>query len=529
MKTRDFHLPGRSPVYAREGMAATSHPLASLAAIETLKAGGTAADAAIAAVAVLCVVEPAMTGIGGDCFCLVAKPDQPVWGYNGSGRAAAAATTEKMLAAGVRHKIVATSPHAVTVPGAIEAWESILKAHGRFGLDRALLPAIGYAENGYVIAPRVGSDWGEQVGKLKPHAGSAKYYLPGGAAPAIGSVVRLPALAATLQAIAAGGAKAFYQGAIADDIAATVQQKGGLLTAEDLARHRGDVVTPIATNYRGLDVVELPPNGQGLTALVLLNILEQFDMAKLDPAGPERLHLALEAARLAFGVRDAHIADPATMREPVAGLLDKGFAKKLSALIDPEKRVPMPKAPTPGSDTIYLTVVDRDRTAVSLINSLYSAFGTGICTEKTGVMLHNRGTGFVVEPGHPNTIEGGKRPMHTIIPALAMRGGRCEMPFGVMGADYQPMGHAHLITNMVDYGMDVQAAIDHPRMFYAGEKTEVERGVPAATIDGLTARGHTVGLRPAPLGGGQAIVIDWERGVLTGGSDPRKDGCALGY
>ena len=529
MKTRDFHLPGRSPVYAREGMAATSHPLASLAAIETLKAGGTAADAAVAAVAVLCVVEPAMTGIGGDCFCLVAQPDKPVWGYNGSGRAAAAVTTDKMLAAGVKHKIAATSPHAVTVPGAIEAWEAILKAHGRFGLDRALQAAIGYAENGYVVAPRVGSDWAEQVAKLKPHAGSAQYYLPNGEAPEIGSVMRLPALAATLKAIAAGGAKAFYQGAIAADIAATVQAKGGLLTADDLARHHGDVVTPISTNYRGLDIVELPPNGQGLTALVLLNILEHFDLAKLDPAGPERLHLALEAARLAFGVRDTHIADPASMREPVAGLLDKGFAKKLSALIDPAKRVPLPKAPTPGSDTIYLTVVDRDRTAVSLINSLYSVFGTGICTEKTGIMLHNRGTGFVVEPGHPNTIAGGKRPMHTIIPALAMRGGRCDMPFGVMGADYQPMGHAHFVTNMVDYGMDVQAAIDHPRMFFEGEKTEVERGIPAATIDGLKARGHTVAFRPAPLGGGQAIVIDWQRGMLIGGSDPRKDGCALGY
>src|ERR1043166_5817663 len=390
MTIRDFHLPGRSPVYACDGMAATSHPLATAAAIEILKAGGTAADAAITAVAVLCVVEPAMTGIGGDCFCLVAKPVQPVWGYNGSGRAPAAATTEKMLAAGVKHKIAATSPHAVTVPGAIEAWESILKAHGRFGLDRALLPAIGYAENGYVIAPRVAVDWEGFAAKLKPHAGSAKYYLPDGAAPAIGSVMKLPALAATLKAIAAGGAKAFYQGAIAADIAATVQQKGGLLTAEDLARHGGDVVTPISTNYRGLDVVELPPNGQGLTALVLLNILAHFDMGKLDPAGPERLHLALEAARLAFGVRDAHISDPATMREPVAGLLDKGFAKKLSALLDPEKRVPLPKAPTPGSDTIYLTVVDRDRTAVSIINSLYSGFGTGTCTEKTGVMLHNR-------------------------------------------------------------------------------------------------------------------------------------------
>ena len=529
MKTRDFHLPGRSPVYAREGMAATSHPLASVAAIDTLKAGGTAADAAVAAVAVLCVVEPAMTGIGGDCFCLVAKPGQPVWGYNGSGRAAAAVTTEKLLAQGMARKIPATSPHAVTVPGAIEAWDAILKSHGRFGLDRALQAAIGYAESGFVVAPRVGADWSEQVGKLSPHAGSAKYYLPNGKAPAIGSTVKLPALAATMQTIAAGGAKAFYEGAIAEDIAATVRSKGGLLAAEDLAGHRGDIVAPISTNYRGLDIVELPPNTQGLTALVLLNILEQFDVAKLDPSGPERLHLALEAARLAFAVRDTHIADPAAMREPVAGLIAKGFAKKLAGLLDPDKRIAIPKALPPTSDTVYLTVVDRDRTAVSLINSLYSAFGTGICTEKTGIMLHNRGTGFVIEPGHPNTIEPNKRPMHTIIPALAMRNGRCEMPFGVMGADYQPMGHAHFITNMVDYGMDVQAAIDHPRMFYEGEATLVERGIPAATVAGLKARGHDVKPRDAPWGGGQAIVIDWERGALIGGSDPRKDGCALGY
>src|SRR5437764_8214289 len=229
MTFRDFQLPGRSPVYAREGMAATSHPLATVAPIETRKAGGTAADAAVASVAVLCVLEPAMTGIGVDCFCLVAKPDQPVWGYNGSGRAAAAVTTEKLLAQGMSRKIPATSPHAVTVPGAVEAWEAILKSHGRFDLDRALQPAIGYAENGFVIASRVGADWAEHVGKLDPHAGSAEYYLPNGHAPAIGSTVKLPALAATIKAIAAGGAKAFYEGEIAEDIAATVQSKGGML------------------------------------------------------------------------------------------------------------------------------------------------------------------------------------------------------------------------------------------------------------------------------------------------------------
>lgn len=529
MTFRDFHLPGRSPVYAREGMAATSHPLATIAAIDTLKAGGTAADAAIAAVATLCVVEPAMTGIGGDCFCLVAKPDAPVWGYNGSGRAGSAASAEKLRAKGVKHKIDATSPHAITVPGAIEAWEAILKAHGRFGLDRALQPAIRHAEDGFPVAPRVASDWATFAEKLAPHKGSAKYYLVNGGAPEVGHVMRQSALAATLRAIAKGGAKAFYEGEIAADIAATVQAAGGDIAAEDIARHKGDVVTPISTNYRGLDIVELPPNGQGLTALVLLNILENFDLAKLDPTGAERYHLSLEAARLAFGVRDTHIADPAFMREPVAGLLDKGFAKKLSALLNPDKRVPLPKAPTPTSDTIYMTVVDRDRMAVSIINSLYSAFGTGICTEKTGIMLHNRGTGFVVEQDHPNMIAPGKRPMHTIIPALAMRGGRCVMPFGVMGADYQPMGHMQVVTNMVDYGMDVQQAIDAPRVFFVDETTEIEHGVSAQAIEGLKARGHNVVLRPAPHGGGQAIQIDWERGLLIGGSDPRKDGCAIGY
>lgn len=529
MTPRDFHLPGRSPVYAREGMAATSHPLASIAAIDILKAGGTAADAAVAAVATLSVVEPAMTGIGGDCFCLVARPDRPVWGYNGSGRAASTATVERMLAAGLPRKIPVTSPHAVTVPGAVEAWEAILKAHGRFSLDRVLQDAIRHAEDGFPVAPRVAFDWTMQVEKLAPHAGSVKHYLVDGKAPGVGHMMRLPALATTLKAIATGGAKAFYEGAVAADIAATVRAAGGLLSEEDLAGHKGQVSEPISTNYRGLDIVELPPNGQGLTALVLLNILEQFDLERLDPMGAERLHLALEAARLAFAVRDVHVGDPASMREPVAGLLDKGFAARLAKLIDPDRRVPLPKAPAPSSDTTYLTVVDRDRMAVSLINSLYSGFGTGICTEKSGVMLHNRGTGFVLEPNHPNVIAPGKRPMHTMIPALALRDGRCTLSFGVMGADFQPMGHAHVLTNMVDHGMDIQQAIDAPRLFFVDEITEVERGVPEATLAGLKARGHNIQVRPLPHGGGQGIVIDWQSGNLIGGSDPRKDGCAIGY
>ena len=526
--SRDFQLPGRSPVIACEGMAATSHPLASRVAIETLRAGGNAADAAVAAVAVLCVVEPHMTGIGGDCFAMIHAPDRPVWGYNGSGRAGSRASLDAVLAQGMR-MIAPDSIHAVTVPGAIDAWAAILAAHGRFALDRVLAPAIHYGESGFPVAARIAWDWAQAVGKLRADAGAARHLLFDGRAPAERDVVRLPALAQSLKTIAAQGPRAFYEGPLAQDMVATVAARGSFLAAEDFARHRGEVVAPIATNYRGLDVLELPPNTQGLTALVLLNILERFDLAALDPLGTDRFHLALEAARLAYAVRDTHIADPAAMRVSPLDLLDKNFAAKLAARIDRATRVPLPRAPSPGDDTVYLTVVDRDRMAVSLINTLYSTFGVGICTEKTGIMLTNRGACFVLDPDHPNAFGPGKRPMHTIIPALAFRDGRCELSFGVMGAHYQPMGHAQVITNMVDYGMDVQAAIDAPRAFFLGDSAVVERGLPEATVDGLRARRHDVVRAPSPWGGAQAIGIDWQRGVLIGGSDPRKDGCALGY
>ncbi|MGZ5881978.1 MAG: gamma-glutamyltransferase family protein [Xanthobacteraceae bacterium] len=526
--SRDFQLPGRSPVIACEGMAATSHPLASRVAIETLRAGGNAADAAVAAVAVLCVVEPHMTGIGGDCFAMIHVPGKPIWGYNGSGRAGARASPEALVAQGLR-TIAPDSIHAVTVPGAVDAWAAIVATHGRFSLDRALAPAIHYGESGFPVAARIAWDWAQAVGKLRADAGAARHFLFAGHPPEQGDVVRLPALAQSLKAIAAEGPRVFYEGPLARDMAATVAARGSFLRAEDFACHRGEVVAPITANYRGLDVLELPPNTQGLTALVLLNILERFDLAAFDPDGADRFHIALEAARLAYGVRDAHIADPAAMRVSPLDLLDKNFAATLAGRIDRAQRVPLPGVSSPGDDTVYLTVVDRDRMAVSLINTLYSTFGVGICTEQTGIMLTNRGACFVLDPDHPNAFGPGKRPMHTIIPALAFRAGRCELSFGVMGAHYQPMGHAQLITNMVDYGMDVQAAIDAPRAFFVGESTIAERGLPEAAIGGLRQRRHNVLLAPSPWGGGQAIRIDWKRGVLIGGSDPRKDGCALGY
>ncbi len=524
---RDFHAPGRSAVMACEGMAATSHPLASEAAIATLRAGGTAADAAVAAVALLGVAEPHMTGIGGDCFCMVAKPGQPVWGYNGSGCSAAAAQPDLLIAEGVR-AIGFDSVHAVTVPGAVEAWNAVLTAHGRFGLDHALAPAIRLAERGVPIAPRVACDWGMLVKRLQADPGAARHYLIDGRAPQPGEVMRFPALAATLEAIAARGPRAFYEDAAAD-IVATLAARGGWLTRDDFVGHRGMPASPIATSYRGLDVVELPPNGQGVTALVLLNILENFDLGALDPHGAERLHLMVEAARLAYGLRDAYVADPRYLRIGMPALLDKAYAGHLGQGISRDGRMALPLAPVPAGNTVYVTVVDRDRMAVSIINSLYSQFGCGIATENTGIMLHNRGACFVVDPSHANTYGPAKRPLSTLIPGLATRNGRCELSFGVMGAAYQAMGHAHVITNLVDYGMDLQAAIDEPRVFFQDDATIVERGVPQETVRGLAARGHRVESSSMPLGGGQAIAIDWQRGILIGGSDPRKDGCALGY
>ena len=525
--SRDFQLPGRSPVIARNGVAATSHPLATLSAIDVLREGGTAADAAVAAVATLCVVEPHMTGIGGDCYCLLAKPGQQPWGYNGSGRSGTSASLDALRARGV--STLDRSIHSVTVPGAIDAWEQTLKVHGRFGLDRALRDAIRFAEDGFPVAARIAWDWQRHVGKLAADPGASKHYLFGGKAPREGDMIRLPALAATLKSIAAKGARAFYESEIGDDIARTLSARGSFVTADDLARHKGDVVAPISSNYRGLDILELPPNGQGLVALIMLNILENFDMKSLDPHGPDRFHLVLEAARLAYAARDTHLADADHMRVPVVKLIEKSWAKMLAAMIDPKKRSDLPAAPVPSSDTVYLTVVDRDRMAVSFINTLFSSFGSGVCTEKSGILLTNRGACFTLHEDHPNTFAPGKRPMHTIIPALGMKNGRCEMSFGVMGAHYQPMGHVQIILNMLDYGMDVQQAIDSPRLFFEGETVEVETGTPKATIEGLRARGHRVDTAKTPWGGAQTIKIDWDRGVLIAGSDPRKDGCALGY
>lgn len=529
---RDFQAPGRSVVHAPKAMAATSHPLSTAAALEMLQAGGNAVDAAIAAVAVQCVVEPQMTGIGGDCFAIVAKPDGTIHGLNGSGRAPRAATAEKLLALG-QTTVDPLSPHAVTVPGAVRAWEALLSRYGTRSLGEAMQRAIGYARDGYAVAPRVAHDWSRNVAKLAADRGAREAYLLDGKAPVTGQRMRHAPLADTLQAIAEDGSKAFYQGAVARDIVETLQAKGGLMTMDDMAAMEVADMPPVTRDYRGLTVAELPPNGQGFIALVMLGILEQFDLSSLDPLGAERFHLEMEAGRIAYSLRDRFLADPDHMPVSVEACLSAAHIGKLAAKIDRKKRIAdlPPSVLGPGSDTVYLTVVDENGLTISLINSVYKDFGSGICAPKSGVLLQNRGACFRLEPGHPNCIDGGKRPLHTIIPAMVLKDGRPHLSFGVMGGGYQPCGHAHVLTNMVDYGMDPQAAIDAPRMFFdeTSYVLHAERTVPEATIAGLQALGHQVERVAGAIGGAQAILFDRENGMLVGGSDPRKDGMAAGY
>ena len=529
---RDFHQPGRSPVHALNGMAATSQPAATLAAVDVLRAGGNAIDAAVAASAVLCVVEPQSTGVGGDCFVLYAPGGGggEVIAYNGSGRAPAAAEAGWYIDNGISD-IDIHSAHAVTVPGAIDAWTRLVADHGTKDLAELLTPAIGYAEDGYVVHPRVAHDWAGCIDKLSTTEASARIFLPGGRSPRAGEIHHQPELAATLRTIARDGRDGFYGGPVAEDIVGFLRSQGGLHTLDDFVAAAGEYVTPIQTHYRGLDIYECPPNGQGIVALIMLNLLSGFDLSSLDPLGVERLHLEVEAGRLAFRDRDAFIADPAQAEVPIERLLSAAYADELRGFISSERAIgnmPPPGLPS-HPDTVYFSVVDKDRNAVSFINSTFHGFGSGLASPKSGVMLQNRGTGFVIDPDHPNCIAPGKRPLHTIIPGMALKGGRAVMPFGVMGGHYQPFGHAHFLSNMVDYGMDVQAAIDCPRLFRYGGVLEVERGIPDPVVRGLAALGHQVEVVDDPHGGGQAIWIDWESGTLTGGSDPRKDGCALGY
>lgn len=526
---RDLHRPGRSPVYAPNAAIATSHPLASQAGLDVLKAGGTAADAAVAACAVLCVVEPHMTGIGGDCFALIApKGSGDVQALNGSGRAPSAATIGWYKDKGITELGLTADPHAVTVPGAVGAWATLLEKFGRKGFDELLAPAIEYAEEGYPIAPRVGADWLDDAERLAQHPVSRAVMLPGGKAPAIGSRHTQPKLAATLRRIASGGRDAFYTGPVAEDIVGHLRSLGGLHTVEDFAGAQPEWVTPIKTGFHGQDVFECPPNGQGICALMILNILSRHDLNSLSET--DRVHLIAEATKLGYAERDRYVGDPAQVDVPVDWLLSDAHTDALDTMIDPDKAGVFADSDFPvHKDTVYLSCVDAEGTAISFINSLFSGFGSCIMAPESGVMMHNRGRSFRLVEGHANAIAPNKRPMHTIIPGMLVKDGMASGAFGVMGGQYQSTGQATFLSNMLVRGMDPQEAMDDSRSFATEGTLQVENTFKPETYAALEAKGHTLTHMGKPIGGSQAVIIDRANGVLIGASDPRKDGCALGY
>jgi gamma-glutamyltranspeptidase / glutathione hydrolase len=522
---RDFQLPGRSATYAQNGMCATSHPLAAKAAVDILQAGGNAVDAAIAGAVLLGICEPQMTGIGGDCFVLV-KPagSEDVFTLNGSGRAPAAASAEAL-----RRRQMSAVPErgveSITLPGAMDAFCTLSADWGRLGLDRVLAPAIHYADEGVPVAPRVAFDWADDAPVLQGDA--RKFYLVDGKVPAAGQMFRAPGQAEVLRRVAAKGRAGFYEGDVAEDMITSLQTLGGSHTQEDLAATRCSYGKPVSGDYNGHTLMEHPPNGQGATAILLLNILKHFDIATLDPLGTQRAHIEAEASKLAYDARNRFIAEKSPRLDH---MLSDETAARLAGLIDPRRAMAAaaPLTEAIHRETIYITVVDRDRMAVSLIYSIFLGFGSGLASARFGIGFQNRGAGFSLIEGHPNELAGGKRPMHTIIPAMLAKGGKVVMPFGVMGGAYQPCGHARFVTNLLDFGMGQQEAVDAPRCFSGPEGMLVERGYRDAVRAELADMGHQVSVPNDPLGGAQNIRID-DSGVLIGASDPRKDGCALGY
>ena len=529
---------GRSVVRATRGMVATSQPLASQAGLEVLKRGGNAVDAAIAMAAVLNVTEPNMTGIGGDAFMLVySAKEKKLSGLNASGRAPRALTRDH-FAARKMTQIPVTGMEPITVPGAFDGWVTLLEQHGTMKLADLLAPAIGYAEDGFAVMEKTAMDWEPDVGKLKATPAAASTYLVNGAAPKPGDIFVQKNLAKTFRALVRGGRDAFYKGDVARAIVDYCQKNGGFLSMEDFAAHKSEWVDPISTDYRGHTLYEIPPNGQGITALILANILEGIDLRAMRTEPVRYYHTLIEATKIAFADRNRFIADQSFAKVPVKELLSKEYAAKRRALLDPGKAIDPPRYGDikVGSDTTYFSVVDKDRNAVSFINSVAHSFGSGIVAGDTGILLQNRGSGFSLDPEHPNRLEPGKRPFHTIIPAMVFKDGKLLMSYGVMGGDIQAPGHVQVLVNLVDRGMNLQQAIDAPRFRYiSGRGVMLEDQITAPVIDALTRLGHERVMPPAGfthralMGGGQAIMIDPVSGVLSGASDVRKDGLALGY
>lgn len=538
MQTLPFHS-RRSSVYGRNGMVATSQPLATAAGLETLAKGGNAADAAVAAGAALNVTEPTSTGVGGDMFALFYSADtNRVTSLNGSGRAPAALTLDRLKKDGFSTDLPPFHAHTVTVPGACAGWFDLIEKHGSLSIAEILAPAIRLAREGFPVAPLTSYSWQRAAqNQLRSSLNGGELTIDG-RGPNPGEVFRNRNLAHTFEMVAQGGKEAFYEGEIAEAIVGVIQEAGGCMSAEDLASHVSTWEEPVSVTYRGLRVYECPPNGQGITALIALNLLEGFGLNELDLLSTERWHLMIEALRLAFADARWYVADPRFSDIPVDALLSKDYASERRKLINRKRATVDPKRGTPvnSSNTVYLSVVDKFGNACSFINSNYWGFGTGIVPKGFGFTLQNRGHNFSLDPHHPNRLEPRKRPYHTIIPAMVTReDGSLYASYGVMGGFMQPQGHVQVLSTLVDHGMDPQSALDLPRFCIdveeAGGRVALEEGIPADVVSALQEMGHPVyavsGYDRSLFGRGQVILRDPETGVLSAGSDPRADGCAM--
>jgi len=524
----------RSTVHARNGMVATSQPLAAVSGLQIMMQGGNAVDAAVASAAVLNVVEPESTGIGGDMFALVWNAsEKKVHALNGSGHAPAAASIDELKSRGYHH-MPNEGAYSVSVPGTVHGWETILNAHGSMPLSEVLKPAIRYAEEGFPVSDIISHQWSGQASRLARYP-SGQEMLLDGRPPRPGDLMRLTTLGESLRAIAQGGSKAFYTGKVAEKIASYVQEHGGWITTQDLANHTSDWDQAISTDYRGITCWECPPNGQGIAALAALNIVEGFDIAGMGAQTADAYHHLIEAMRLAFADAYRYVADPRQAEVPVSQLTAKSYAAQRRELISPTRAMNTAPYGQPfgASDTVYVSCVDGKGNACSFINSVYNNFGSGLVVPGTGIVLQNRAALFSLDPDHPNALEPGKRPYHTIIPAMATRYGEMYLCYGVMGGLMQPQGHLQVISNMVDHGMDPQQALNALRFMVAGDAVVIEEGLAPQVVNDLKSRGHQVqmasGYRRVGMGGGQVIQRDPDTGVLSGGSEPRKDGCAVGW
>jgi len=532
----------RSEVIAQHGMACTSQPLATQVAIDILKKGGSAVDAAIAANAMLGLVEPTGSGIGGDLFAIVwdAKT-QKIYGLNASGRSPRSLTLEYFKRNGIKH-IPALGPLPVSVPGCVDGW---FELHGKFGklqMQENLQPAISYAKEGFPVSELISYYWRRNAEKLKTFEGFSEVFLPNGKAPSKGEVFKNPYLAATYELIAKNGRDEFYKGSIAKTIDDYMRKNGGFLSYEDLAAHRSEWVEPVSSSYRGYDIWELPPNGQGLATLEILNILEQFDIKSMGFGSAEYMHLFIEAKKLAFEDRALYYADPDFVKIPYNLFVSKEYAKKRASMINLNKSARSYDAGVlQTGNTVYLTVADSEGNMVSLIQSNYRGMGSGMTPTGLGFVLQDRGELFSLIEDHPNVYEPGKRPFHTIIPGFITKDGKPYISFGVMGGGMQPQGHAQIVVNLIDFGMNLQEAGDAPRIQHegssepTGEKMTdggtvyLESGFDYQQIRKLLEKGHKVSYSLDGYGGYQAILFDAKNGVYIGASESRKDGQAAGY